>query len=62
MDSKTEYAYLIDLINILSFMIGIQNLNLNDKQVNQIENHLKEQDEQYNKIISLLEELRKEKV
>ena len=56
MDNKnTEYAYLIDLINILSFLIGIQNLTLNDKQVEQIEDHLKHQDEQYERIIKLLE-------
>ena len=42
MDNRnTEYVALIDLINILSFLIGVQNLSLNDKQVQQIEDHLK---------------------
>lgn len=50
--------YVIDLVNILSYLIGIQNLELNDKQINQIENHLKNQDEQYKKIIELLETLK----
>lgn len=57
MDNRNEeYVALIDLINILSFLIGIQNLSLNDKQVQQIEDHLKKQDEQYERIIALLEE------
>ena len=51
-DNKT---LLIDLVNILSFAIGIQNLELNDKQIQQIEHHLEIQDEQYKKIIELLE-------
>lgn len=54
-DNKT---LLIDLVNILSFAIGIQNLELNDKQIQQIEHHLKKQDEQYEKIIKLLEKRR----
>ena len=54
-NQNNEYVALIDLINILSFLIGIQNLSLNDKQVQQIEDHLAKQDEQYKKIISLLE-------
>ena len=57
MDNRNEeYVALIDLINILSFLIGVQNLSLNDKQVQQIEDHLKKQDEQYERIIALLEE------
>lgn len=51
-----RYDNLINLINILSFAVGIQNLDLNDKQVSALENHLKKQDEQYEKIIKLLEE------
>lgn len=46
----------IDLINILSFAIGLQNLELNDKQVQQIENHLAEQDKKYEEILKLLKE------
>nr|DAT77113.1 MAG TPA: hypothetical protein [Caudoviricetes sp.] len=50
--------YLFDLINILSFIIGVQNLSLNDKQIEKLENHLKKQDEQYEEIIKLLNERR----
>lgn len=49
---------LIDLVNILSFAIGIQNLELNNEQVQHLEHHLKKQDEQYEKIIKLLEVLK----
>lgn len=48
--------YLLDLINILSFIIGIENLNLNDKQIEKLENHLNKQDAQYEEIIRLLKE------
>ena len=50
--------YLFDLINILSFIIGVQNLSLNDTQIEKLENHLKKQDEQYEEIIKLLNERR----
>ena len=50
--------YLFDLINILSFIIGVQNLSLNDKQIEKLENHLKKQDEHYEEIIKLLNERR----
>ena len=50
--------YLFDLINILSFIIGVQNLSLNDKQIEKLENHLKKQDEKYEEIIKLLNERR----
>lgn len=49
---------LIDLVNILSFAIGIQNLDLNDKQIKQIEDHLIKQDEQYEEIIELLNSMK----
>lgn len=49
---------LIDLVNILSFAIGIQNLDLNDKQIKQIENHLVKQDKQYEEIIELLNSMK----
>lgn len=55
-NQNNEYVALIDLINILSFLIGVQNLSLNDKQVQQIEDHLRTQDLQYEKIINLLEQ------
>lgn len=48
--------YLLDLINILSFIIGVENLNLNDKQIEKLENHLNKQDTQYEEIIRLLKE------
>ena len=53
---NTENEYLFNLINILSFIIGIENLNLNDKQIEKLENHLSKQDKQYEKIIQLLKE------
>lgn len=50
--------YVIDLVNILSYLIGVQNLELNDKQISQLEEHLNKQDKQYEKIIQMLEEVR----
>ena len=48
----------IDIISVLSFIIGLQNLELNEKQVRDLDNHLKEQDEnQLAKIIQQNEEL-----
>lgn len=58
MKDKNNYA--IDLINVLSFIIGVQNLSLNDKQINELQEHLNKQDEQYEKIIKLLENSGKE--
>lgn len=55
MKDKSEYNYLIDLINILSFVIGIQNLDMNNQQIEDLQEHLNKQDEQYKKIIELLE-------
>ena len=34
----------LDLISVLSFIIGLQNLELNEKQVNALDNHLSQQD------------------
>lgn len=53
---NTDNEYLFNLINILSFIIGIENLNLNDKQIEKLENHLSKQDKQYEEIIRLLKE------
>ena len=53
---NTENEYLFNLINILSFIIGIENLNLNDKQIEKLESHLSKQDKQYEEIIRLLKE------
>lgn len=52
---KNNDTLFIDLVNILSFVIGLQNLELNDNQIKQLEEHLNKQDEQYEKIIKLLE-------
>lgn len=51
-------TYLIDLINILSFIIGVQNLSLNDKQINELQEHLNMQDRQYEEIIKLLKDIK----
>lgn len=56
MNTENSNEYLFNLINILSFIVGIENLNLNDKQIEKLESHLKKQDQQYEKIISLLKE------
>lgn len=53
---NTDNEYLFNLINILSFIIGVENLNLNDKQIEKLENHLSKQDKQYEEIIRLLKE------
>lgn len=53
---NTENEYLFNLINILSFIIGVENLNLNDKQIEKLESHLSKQDKQYEEIIRLLKE------
>lgn len=56
MNTENNNEYLFNLINILSFIIGIQNLDLNDKQIEKLENHLNKQDKQYEQIIELLKE------
>ena len=53
---NNDNEYLFNLINILSFIIGVENLNLNDKQIQKLENHLNKQDKQYEEIIKLLKE------
>lgn len=53
---NTENEYLFNLINTLSFIIGIENLNLNDKQIEKLESHLSKQDKQYEEIVKLLKE------
>lgn len=52
----------LDIISMLSFIIGLENLQENRQQsegqeqiIKSIEEHLKKQDEQYEKIIELLE-------
>ena len=56
MNTENNNEYLFNLINILSFIIGIENLNLNDKQIEKLESHLSKQDKQYEEIIQLLKE------
>ena len=56
MNNDCNNDYLLDLINILSFIIGVQNLELNDKQIEKLEDHLNKQDQQYEEIIRLLKE------
>ena len=56
MNTENSNEYLFDLINILSFIIGVENLNLNDKQIEKLESHLSKQDKQYEEIIRLLKE------
>ena len=56
MNTENNNEYLFNLINILSFIIGVENLNLNDKQIEKLENHLNNQDKQYEEIIRLLKE------
>ena len=56
MNTENNNEYLFNLINILSFIIGVENLNLNDKQIEKLEIHLSKQDKQYEKIIRLLKE------
>ncbi len=56
MNTENNNEYLFNLINILSFIVGIENLKLNDKQIEKLENHLNKQDKQYEKIIQLLKE------
>lgn len=34
----------LDIINILSFVVGIENLRLNEEQARQLDKHLAEQD------------------
>ena len=54
MNTENNNEYLFNLINILSFIIGVENLNLNDKQIEKLESHLSKQDKQYEEIITLL--------
>ena len=34
----------LDIVTILSFLVGVQNLELNEQQINNLEEHLKNQD------------------
>ena len=46
----------MDVINIFSLYLGLQNLKANEEQMKELQEHLEKQDEQYEKIIKLLEE------
>ena len=59
---EEQQINILDIIAILSFIIGLDNLQENRQQsrtqeqiIKSIEEHLKRQDEQYEKIIKLLE-------
>ena len=56
MNTENNSEYLFNLINILSFIIGVENLSLNDKQIEKLESHLSKQDKQYEEIVKLLKE------
>ncbi len=49
-----EFTFL-DILTILSFLVGVENLNLNIKQIDSLDKHLQEQDsiliEQQNKML-----------
>lgn len=45
-----------DIINLFSFVIGLENLNKNNEQIEALEEHLAKQDKQYDKIIEILKE------
>lgn len=59
---EEQQVNILDIITILSFIIGLENLQENRQQsetqeqiIKSIEEHLKKQDEQYERIINLLE-------
>lgn len=55
MNNKLEF---LDAITLLSFVIGVQNLELNERQVNNLEQHLAKQDhvliEEQNKMLETI--------
>lgn len=58
MDDFGENWGFLDVINVMSFIIGLQNLELNEKQIQGLDNHLKEQDNNHlAKIIKQNEEI-----
>lgn len=55
---------ILDLITIISFVVGLENLQENREQsekqeeiINAIETHLQRQDDEYKRIIDLLERM-----
>lgn len=60
MNEQKEFT-ILDLLTILSFIIAIQNLNLNEKQVNSLNEHLSKQDSILEeKQIKMLEKIMKQ--
>lgn len=55
MNNEDYTAFVINVINVLSFAIGLQNLDMNNQQIKDLQEHLNKQDEQYDKIIQLLD-------
>lgn len=49
----------IDWINVLSYILAVENLKSNEEQIKQLEEHLSKQDKQYEEIIKLLEEIKR---
>ena len=56
MDNNKYNEFIIDLVNVLSFAVGLQNIELNNKQIADLQEHLNKQDEQYEEILKLLKE------
>lgn len=56
MNNRNDLVY--DFISVLSFVIGLENLNKNNEQIQALESHLARQDEQYERIIKMLENLK----
>lgn len=54
--NRNDLAF--DFINILSFIIGVENLDKNEEQIKSLEEHLLKQDKQYEEIIKLLKEIK----
>lgn len=56
MDNNKYNEFIIDLVNVLSFAVGLQNIELNNKQIEDLQEHLNRQDKQYEEILKLLKE------
>lgn len=63
MNEQKEFT-ILDLLTILSFIIAVQNLNLNEKQVSGLNEHLSKQDsileEKQNKMLEKIIEQNEE--
>ncbi len=59
--NKLEF---LDIVTILSFIVGIQNLELNERQIDDLQEHLKKQDhiliEEQNKMLKTIIEQNKQ--